>query len=281
MNKKNTPSYRSDSVKISIFFLLAFILYAVGVVVFISKGDDKTVGAFEAVTGVSGLILSFATIFYVAKAYGQQKRQNDIQSLQIETQKKQIEENKKDVEFNRALDIVYRQLEHSKDKLVATEADFMKYSSSMKNTEDLLQKYSGILQYFILLNYENQFFIKLLENVNLDGETKKFLFRIHTSNLSYFYKLIIQNTIRIVNNSENIINSFKETTYKKYESRVIDSMKAPGFSHATKEEQQDIIEKQYKQEIDNEFKNFELLLRHVDNIDNTFKKYDVWLKVTE
>lgn len=101
-NKKN-GLYYDDVILLAVIIFIVAILYVLGIALFIAKGDDKTVGAFEAISGVSGLLLSISTVFYVIKTYSTQKEQVRVQNVQIDMQKQEIEDNKKDLEYNRAL----------------------------------------------------------------------------------------------------------------------------------------------------------------------------------
>lgn len=132
--EKKKKWYYDDSIILLLAFLAVFILYAIGVVLFISKGDEKTLGAFEAITGISGLILSFGTVYYVVKTYQSQQQQIIMQKKQIRIQQDEILANKKDVEFNRTLDIIYKQLEYTNIvfKPIADE-----YYSSLKEVASL------------------------------------------------------------------------------------------------------------------------------------------------
>ncbi|WP_099369839.1 hypothetical protein [Sphingobacterium sp. 1.A.5] len=71
-----------------------------------STKESTTADNIQAVVSIITLIVSIITIYFVYKAYQSQKEQINIQQAEIE-------DNRKDVEFNRALDIVYRQLEIS------------------------------------------------------------------------------------------------------------------------------------------------------------------------
>lgn len=93
--------------KTTTFSIIAFIivlLYGYIFYLVYSRAEQQHFNAFEVVTGLSGLIISIVTIYFVFNTY-------DVQLKQIAQQKGQIEDNKKDVEFNRALDMVFRQLE--------------------------------------------------------------------------------------------------------------------------------------------------------------------------
>jgi len=141
MNKNKKSWYYDDVIILALVFIVLMIVYAVGVSVFIAKADDKAIGAFEVVTGISGLVLSLGTVFYVIQAYKAQREQIGIQNIQIEVQQREIEQNNKDVQFNRSVDIIYRQVSLSKDKLKATKEDFIKYCSNIISVNRLFKSY--------------------------------------------------------------------------------------------------------------------------------------------
>ncbi|WP_343556324.1 hypothetical protein [Sphingobacterium sp.] len=140
----------------ALIFLGVFILYAIGVALFISKGDEKTIGAFEAITGISGLILSFGTVYYVVKTYQAQKQQIGVQKIQIKIQQDEIFANKKDLEFNRTLDIVYKQLEYT-NKIFEKLED--SYYTKLRGVDDLTY-------IFNCTHHFNHIFGQMIEQIN-------------------------------------------------------------------------------------------------------------------
>ncbi|WP_312190381.1 hypothetical protein [Sphingobacterium sp.] len=217
--EKEKKWYYDDSIILLLAFLAVFILYAIGVALFISKGDEKTLGAFEAITGISGLILSFGTVYYVVKTYKAQQQQIIMQEKQIRIQQDEILANKKDVEFNRTLDIIYKQLEYTNIvfKPIADE-----YYSSLKEVATLEEIFDNAAQY-------NWIFLLMIEQFN---------FYDLIINKDIFHKPDIQILNKIVYSSVNqkIIH-----LYNKFTMAVV-------FEHDTdelKKKYSEFINKQY------------------------------------
>ncbi|WP_164121891.1 hypothetical protein [Sphingobacterium sp. xlx-130] len=93
------------------------------------KAEEQQFKTFEVITGLSGIVLSLIGSIYVYNAYKAQQEQ-------IKIQKEEIENNKKEVEFNRVIDIIYRQLDISNQRLKKdkTVTNFLHDISKAKNT---------------------------------------------------------------------------------------------------------------------------------------------------
>lgn len=64
MNKeKKSGWYSDDTIVLALLISGVLVCFTIGVSVFIVKGNDKTVGAFEAISAVGGLLLSISTVF--------------------------------------------------------------------------------------------------------------------------------------------------------------------------------------------------------------------------
>lgn len=176
-------------------FMLALLLYCYW------KGkidDENGYNSINAIIAGFGLLVNFGTIIFVYRTF---KLQN-----------KQIDDNKKDVEFNRALDIVYKQLDHSKEKL-----KFSKYKTLLENlpydnVDEWFNKITEIHNVINILKYETDFYIKLLSKSYLKDEDVEYLFKIYTSNLQVEVK-------RLFDCSKRFVNSFNvnlETRFEEY-----------------------------------------------------------------
>lgn len=279
MNKdKKSGWYYDDTIKVALVFLVLFVCYCIGVSVFISKGDDKLVGAFEAITGLSGLVLSFGTVFFVVKTYSAQKEQIRIQNIQIDIQKQEIEDNKKDLEFNRALDIVYKQLEHSKEKLVATKEEYKKYCEDISNYNKWFDIVPEIYNLVNLVNYENRFYTRLLAKSLLEQDNKDYLFQIYTSNFKYEFKQILIRSIVYMRKQANVIELYEEHILKTYTYVLELNMNAFGY-HAENDEakKREIVKMEYERQMYIDVSNFKIFIKNLKEIDETFHQYKVWM----
>ena len=94
----------------SSILLTLLILYIILYLLFIhSRANEADKTLFDTIGNILSLGINAVTIFFVFKTYKSQKDQ-------IEFQQKEIEDNKKDVEFNRALEIIYRQLQYTEKR---------------------------------------------------------------------------------------------------------------------------------------------------------------------
>ncbi len=160
----------------------------------ISNTTEKSTTAdnIQAVVSIITLIVSIVTIYFVYKAYQSQKDQ-------IEVQKKEIDENRKDVEFNRALDIVYRQLELSLPLIKNNDYNvFLEIVLSVVNPEkDTIFSLEDLeLELYDLLdNIEKHInmFLLTLDNINLDLKDKEYLRKLICTNLNSDFFLFLHN----------------------------------------------------------------------------------------
>jgi len=279
MNKeKKSGWYYDDTIKVALGFLGLFICYCIGVSVFISKGDDKLVGAFEAITGLSGLVLSFGTVFFVVKTYSAQKEQIRIQNIQIDIQKQEIEENKKDLEFNRALDIVYRQLEHTNSKFTYINEPSHKVLNSLYNRKVLFKNILPVKTFLNDYKSEIALYITIIGLERLTSSQKIQLGAIFNLNTSFQLSTIYNDIYNIINDEkEDIQGYFNGYILEKY---VLDEcFNFDGWSEQKKREH--TIEK-FNKELNEEFDTFKnlydityLIKRYLDFLAG--EKYDIYI----
>lgn len=190
--------YYDNKILLASLIGLALILYAIGVAVFLNKGDDKTVGAFEAVSSVTGIILSICTIFYVVKAFEQQKRQNDIQSEQINIQKDEIENNRQDAEFIRVIDVVFRQMELSLPNMknnwyVNLERELLDDFKGDGDKANYIDDYKNeILNYLMNTSKHIENFIFIIKSSGLDFNRKDYIKNLVINNLNSDFKYLFE-----------------------------------------------------------------------------------------
>ena len=210
--KNNTCKSFDNSILLVIIIGVTIIIYAIGVSVFLARGDDKTVGAFEAISSVTGVILSICTIFYVVKAYQQQLKQNELQNHQIEIQKKEIEDNKRDIENNRVIDAVYKQLEFTNSELKEYYNEIKEPISlvfSVDNSFNEMPLYTWI---FNIMNTNYILFDNILDESFLDDKEKVVIRNIIGTNI--YYKAILlfmqfHQIVKSVGGKENYINLYR------------------------------------------------------------------------
>lgn len=254
------------------------IAYVIGVVVFLEKGNEKTVGAFEAISSVTGVILSVCTIFYVVRAYLQQKRQNEIQTEQIKIQKEEIENNRKDAEFNRALDTVYKQLEYSKNIFLVNVQNIEKVRDLTYTTKFIECNISLFLIVFVKLEYELGLIKRLLDRSNLEKKDKEYFYKIFTSNIPYDYKIVIGKVIRCLKQIKNTDSEFRQILEEKYRDIIYNSSENRIQYCMSKEEiTLDFIYYLHKGEFDVRLLDLNSLVRSSQYIDNFFLDNNIWL----
>ncbi|WET67959.1 OadG family protein [Sphingobacterium sp.] len=89
-----------------VFCFLIILAAVIGLMKWIIDGDIDVYNAITISVAFMALIVGVLTVVGVFFAYQSQREQIDLQKMEIE-------DGKKDIEFNRALDIIYKQLEHS------------------------------------------------------------------------------------------------------------------------------------------------------------------------
>lgn len=161
-----------------------------------TRAEQQHFNSFEVVTGLGGLILSIVATYYVYNAYITQKEQIDIQ-------RKEIEDNRRDVEYDRALSLVYKQLEYSKNSFDifrnrnVTASISNIYEMFTKITHNLYKlplgeyhKFNDLIEYLrsvsMLLTFlarEFKIYNTIISNDKLTEDKKIFLITLITDNI--------------------------------------------------------------------------------------------------
>lgn len=117
--------------------------------------DADGYNSIDASIALMALLVNVITIIFVYATYQKQKEQIDIQ-------REEIEDNKKDVEFNRALEIIYRQLEFTRVRFKPENAHYIytDYESKLVNLGNKFDYDNDI---------ENLYTFKFLENLKTLG----------------------------------------------------------------------------------------------------------------
>lgn len=142
------------------------------------------------------LITGIITIVFLFINYQQQRNH-------IKVQQREIESNRKDVEFNRAIDLIYKQLERTKQQLNIGFSDLMDIRRTIKeNNFYILEHYSlvGITKKF---EAEQNIYETILTKSTLESEDCKFLINLIYENL--------------FNETKNFINMFNHDFKKELE----------------------------------------------------------------
>lgn len=153
-----------------------------------SKITDEAVGynPINSVIAFLALILNILTVIFVYATY---QTQRDT----IKIQKQEIEDNKKDVEFNRALDIVYKQLEHSKERFIITDEDYERLYINQKHNDDLFRELDSLKDLLFWYRNESFFYIRFLNSSPISKSNKTFLIKVFINNIPTRFRKIIQN----------------------------------------------------------------------------------------
>lgn len=172
------------------------------------KDDENGYDSFMASIAFVGVIMTILTVLGIFFNYKSQREQ-------IKIQKEEIEESKKDVEFNRALDIIYKQLEYSIK--IWTADGITKSSLFSNNIKDHfkhlsidksdcvsqffvgnfnfvvcdLEEFNGFIQKFDkMLNI----YRKIVDNERFDGTQKIILMDILDENIYQQFRQFFSNT---------------------------------------------------------------------------------------
>ncbi|WP_343570376.1 hypothetical protein [Sphingobacterium sp.] len=166
---KNKKFYLTDGITILLLFCCFAIIYSIFVALFLDRVNEKNGIAFEVITGISSLIFTFGTVFYVVKTFIAQKNEIKIQ--------------KKEIEFNRILDLIYKQLDHSKEKLKYLAQKEVK-NIIAKDLKGYFPHYSRL--HIILETYEKELKLcdSFFKNTNLSKKNKNLLYGAFLTNIN-------------------------------------------------------------------------------------------------
>lgn len=151
-----------------------------------STEESTTADNIQAVVSLITLIVSIITIYFVYKAYLSQKEQ-------IELQQNELESNRKDVEFNRAVDLFYKQIEFTKNRILIINNlepiiyDFIHITNYINDpyynvnfTKYQLETYSKLMD---VLFEDFTSYDKVLKILILDNDSKKLLLELMVNNI--------------------------------------------------------------------------------------------------
>ncbi|PRD56743.1 hypothetical protein [Sphingobacterium gobiense] len=153
-----------------VLILLGIAISAFGIMIPILYTNNEVDG-----TNVSNsiqfltLLVGIATIAYVIKTF--------------ELQRKQIEDNNRNTEFNRVLDITYRQLDITKDRLKELDELSVSLIEVIRTRDDLFENQPGFRKYLYNLTAQTYFYKRLLNKSYLSYNDKQFVFLVFYDNI--------------------------------------------------------------------------------------------------
>lgn len=178
-NKRTLILYFGIGIGIVLAFLaIGFAIYShwKGIIVDNVNGYN----GINAVIALMALLMNIITVIFVFATY--------------DSQSKQISQNKKDTDYNRALDLIFRQLEHTNSKLSLDNsnvlAEFINKNSDLNRVplnvdlrlfeDDNFRVYSRALSF---LATEFEIYYNVIVNTTLNNGDKRFLLSIAPHNI--------------------------------------------------------------------------------------------------
>ncbi|GHE44383.1 hypothetical protein GCM10017764_29480 [Sphingobacterium griseoflavum] len=142
----------------------------------------------DSVVGIGGLLLNAVTIYFVYITYQQQRKQ-------IEEQNEQLAKSDKEAEFNRLLDIIYKQLDHTRFKYNADAEELFKISTALEvcDMPEIMKNLKNINNAMRALNYEGNFYAQIIERCGLNNNDRAYLYNIYNNNVPEHYVALIYN----------------------------------------------------------------------------------------
>ncbi|VXC57730.1 MULTISPECIES: hypothetical protein [Sphingobacterium] len=161
------------------FFAIGFAIYSYwkGIII----DNENGYNGINAVIALMALLMNIITVIFVFATY--------------DSQSKQISQNKKDTDYNRALDLIFRQLEHTKTKLSSNYGTYL--NEFINRNEDLRRVQLNIdLRFFeddnfrvysralSFLAIEFEIYYNVIVNTTLSDDDKRYLLSIAPHNIN-------------------------------------------------------------------------------------------------
>lgn len=177
------------------FFLMYYLIIY-------NKLNPADIETHYTVSNLVGLLISVGTIYFVFKTYNSQKEQIEIQRELIKAQEVELEANRRDIEYDRALDLIYEQLQYTNKSF----EEFVKVGKS-PNEKKYYELFIGIttilarspipeLKYAVDIDYlktaskvlayiskEFRIYDLIIKNDKLNKRKQEFLSRLVTDNV--------------------------------------------------------------------------------------------------
>jgi len=158
MSNNESKSIIPKSTVLPLALVILVIVFGVIYILVDINAEDKDYKVFDVVTPLLALVISVIGSLYVYNAYKAQQEQ-------IKIQKDEISRNKKDIAFNRAIDLIYKQLETSKVRYKNINKDkFLRF------LDYLMKEPRGINNEFIVVYFINFADDILLFYITLNNE---------------------------------------------------------------------------------------------------------------
>ncbi len=210
INKKTLILYFGIGIGVVLaFFAIGFAIYShwKGIIV----DNENGYNGINAVIALMALLMNIITVIFVFATY--------------DSQSKQISQNKRDTDYNRALDLIFRQLEHTKAKLSLDNsnalAEFINKNSDLNRValnldlrffeDDNFRIYSRALNFLAI---EFEIYYNVIVNTTLNNDDKRYLLSIAPHNINS--KLI--QSLNIFQNHYQLFQASDE--YQKFNSNL-------------------------------------------------------------
>ncbi|WP_254527699.1 MULTISPECIES: hypothetical protein [unclassified Sphingobacterium] len=165
--------------KFSLITITAFIAFFYGYYELFNQYLESPTNSLEASNTTIQFILLITGIITIVFLYINYQQQRN----QIKVQQNELESNRKDVEFNRAIDLIYKQLERTKQQLNIGFSDLMDIRSTIKENNFCLVEHHSLVGITKKFKAEQNIYETILKKSRLDPEDRKFLIRLIYENL--------------------------------------------------------------------------------------------------
>ncbi|WP_313235687.1 hypothetical protein [Sphingobacterium multivorum] len=231
--------------------------------------EEHGYNGINTVIAYAGGVINLITIIFLYINYIQQKEQ-------IKKQDEELKANKEDSEFNRALTIIYQQLEYSKNVFqdnLDTINVFKKEIMTLNEFYNILYYNSKVIRFMINIKYEITLIERLLAKSQLSTEDKQYFNKIFPSNIPYDYKLIIYQFIKGMNLVNDPIQEYRIFIFNNLKNRyLISENDVRDIDDIT----DDMVLEKYGDAIKTAENNFLVLKECTDYINRFFIDNNIW-----
>jgi len=255
-------SFLSTWVLLPSLFSVALISFLLAVW-FVYREKEIEVDNINNAIQFTSLLLTIGTIFFVVKTYI--------------IQKEELDENKNVTQFNRALDIIYKQLEYSKN-IFLVNADEVERIRKFTFTSKIIVNNANVLTIvFIKVKYELSLIQRLFNNSILERDDKEYFYKIFTSNIPYDFKILIGKVIKYLNTVNNFEELFEQELIDYYRDIIFNSVENSYELLEEDEITSDMVKNMYSSQIESKLIELNLLKSSSETIDRFFIDNNIWL----
>lgn len=169
--------------------------------VLVLKGEkaDTTSNIIQAVTGIFSLFLTLGAIYYAYEAFQQQRRQNNFNEEQLAI-------NRYEVQYSRALDLVFKQLEITKEKIIGIQGSLNRllHYENIEQIPLFLRDIRPVIGNFNAMSHSIEQF---LSRTTLHPHDQSYLYLFFSENLSPHFIIIPH---RFTEHFEKLGNTLEE-----------------------------------------------------------------------